>query len=272
MARQFDKKDISLFSGKPKKKLWTAVIPAAGVGSRLQYNHPKILFPVAGRSMLEWLVDLLEGSCEHFVIVLSPLGYDEVKPRAERLLGDRVSFAIQEKPYGMAHALKQSLAYLQTEQTLVIWCDQISLKKNTIITSQKVHEQTEAALTMSIYSRSDPYIHMELNRSGRLLRVLQKREGDVMPREGKSDAGLFLLRSSSLRELFKEMEGCPGSRGAITGEMNFLPMLPDLENNTNSEAINLLQIVDYEETVGINNRKEAEFVAEVLKTRRHNES
>src|ERR1039458_7926984 len=33
---------------------WTAVIPAAGRGSRLGFEQPKILFPIAGATILEW--------------------------------------------------------------------------------------------------------------------------------------------------------------------------------------------------------------------------
>jgi UDP-N-acetylglucosamine pyrophosphorylase len=38
---------------------WTAVIPAAGRGSRLGFHRPKILYPVAGRPILDWLLDFL---------------------------------------------------------------------------------------------------------------------------------------------------------------------------------------------------------------------
>ena len=51
-----------------------AIILAAGRGSRLGFDHPKILFPIAGRTILEWLVDLLKPLCGQFVFVLSPQG------------------------------------------------------------------------------------------------------------------------------------------------------------------------------------------------------
>ena len=36
---------------------WTAIVPAAGRGSRLGFDQPKILFPVAGRPILDWLLE-----------------------------------------------------------------------------------------------------------------------------------------------------------------------------------------------------------------------
>src|SRR5262249_45141962 len=39
------------------KPQWTAFFPAAGRGSRLGFHRSKILYPVAGRMILEWMLD-----------------------------------------------------------------------------------------------------------------------------------------------------------------------------------------------------------------------
>ena len=59
---------------------WSAVVAAAGKGTRLGYNRPKILFPVADKSILEWLLDLLLPNFETVVFVLSPDGRAEIEP------------------------------------------------------------------------------------------------------------------------------------------------------------------------------------------------
>ena len=53
---------------------WTAIVPAAGRGSRLGFDKPKILYPVAGRAIVEWLIDFLLPNCARIVFVLSPDG------------------------------------------------------------------------------------------------------------------------------------------------------------------------------------------------------
>src|ERR1700761_7319592 len=78
--------------------VWTAVIPAAGRGSRLGSDKPKILYPVAGRPLIEWLLDFLEPNCERLVFVLSPSGVREVRPELERLIPDRYEIVVQEVP------------------------------------------------------------------------------------------------------------------------------------------------------------------------------
>jgi hypothetical protein len=74
---------------------WTAVVAAAGKGDLLGFNRPKILSAVAGRPILEWLLDLLLPLCQTTVFVLSPDGRDEVEPELERLAAGRYRIAIR---------------------------------------------------------------------------------------------------------------------------------------------------------------------------------
>ena len=48
---------------------WTAIIPAAGIGSRLGYSKPKILYPVLGKSILEWIISSTKGVCENYIFI-----------------------------------------------------------------------------------------------------------------------------------------------------------------------------------------------------------
>src|SRR5438445_5978622 len=88
---------------------WTAVIPAAGRGSRLGFDRPKILYPVAGRPILDWLRDLVSPFCSRLVIVASPSGAE--------YLDDCV---IQQQPLGMADAIEAALPRLDTTHALII--------------------------------------------------------------------------------------------------------------------------------------------------------
>src|SRR5580693_10118559 len=81
--------------------LWTAIVPAAGRGSRLGSNRPKILYPVADRLLIEWLLDFLEPNCGRLVFVLSPEGIAEVQPELERLIPGRDEIVVRETPRGM---------------------------------------------------------------------------------------------------------------------------------------------------------------------------
>ena len=52
------------------------IIPAGGSGERLGADRPKAFVVCAGRPLVEWSLEVLEGVCER-VIVAAPEGFDE---------------------------------------------------------------------------------------------------------------------------------------------------------------------------------------------------
>ena len=74
---QEDLRKSSLWNVKKiDSSLWTCVIPAAGKGTRLGCEFPKILYPILGQSILQHLVNIFRKYCNHFVVVASPDGHD----------------------------------------------------------------------------------------------------------------------------------------------------------------------------------------------------
>src|SRR4029453_1153838 len=57
------------------------LIPAAGLGSRLGASMPKVLFPVNGRPMIDYLLDLYAPVVDGFVLVVHPSAEGRVRAR-----------------------------------------------------------------------------------------------------------------------------------------------------------------------------------------------
>jgi bifunctional UDP-N-acetylglucosamine pyrophosphorylase / glucosamine-1-phosphate N-acetyltransferase len=242
--------------------LWTALIPAAGRGSRLGFEQPKILFPIAGRTILEWLVDLLKPFSARFVLVLSPSGAPLVEEAASRLLPGRCTIAQQPEPRGMADAVRCGLAQVETRHTLIVWGDQVALRPASLEFLMRLHQgMAQPAAVCPTLWRARPYIHFERGESGRVSRVLQAREGDSMPERGESDSGVFLFRTEALRRylplLFDSAE-CIGKR---TGEFNFLPIFPILD------GLITAPIMTETESVGVNSPADAAYLEKTLLAR-----
>lgn len=89
----------------------TAVVLAAGKGTRMKSDLPKVLFPVLGRSMIHWVLDALEKVGVTKTIVVVGYRADAVR---EELAGRRsLSFVTQEQQLGTGHAVtcaKEELA------------------------------------------------------------------------------------------------------------------------------------------------------------------
>jgi bifunctional UDP-N-acetylglucosamine pyrophosphorylase/glucosamine-1-phosphate N-acetyltransferase len=205
------------------------IVPAAGMGTRLGAALPKLLVPVGGIAMIDRVLALYEGAVDHAVIVTSPVAEAQVAAHlAARRSGMTTECAVQARPTGMLDAVllaESPVARRAPSHVWVTWCDQVAVDARTV---QRLAELTApgsaAALVMPTVRSADPYIHLARDGSGRIVRVLHRREGDAMPAEGESDMGLFALSSAAylqhLPDYAREVEP-----GAATGERNFLPFI-----------------------------------------------
>ena len=247
---------------------WTAIIPAAGRGSRLGFDHPKILLPVLGRPILDWLVDLLETWCQRFVFVVSPSGRGEVEPLVLKRLGRRATVVVQEQPTGMGDAVLLAEGAVASPHCCVTWGDQILLSPETVRTCLSVHQlQPEAGLTMPTVIKQHPYIHFVRDAADRIVGVQQAREKEIRRQFGENDCGFFAFDRQRLFDCLRAAKRGQTGLGKVTAEFNLLQVIPRIQEVAG--ITRTIRIDDENETLGINTRDDAEWASRILSRRGH---
>jgi bifunctional N-acetylglucosamine-1-phosphate-uridyltransferase/glucosamine-1-phosphate-acetyltransferase GlmU-like protein len=243
-------------------ELWTAVIPAAGRGARLGFHRPKILYPVAGRPILDWLLDFLQPNCSELVFVLSPDGAADVSSELDRRLPGRYKVVIQETPTGMGDAVALALPQVRTAHVAIVWGDQVALRRRSVEACLRLQQGPLAPdMTCPTVMRDRPYIHFQRDAQGRIAALLEAREGDVMPARGESDTGFFCFRTPVVIRLLEELRRA-SRNGRGTGEFNFLPVIPLAADQGTVITPHLMSV---EETVGVNSAEDASRLEEFLR-------
>lgn len=124
------------------------VILAAGQGSRMRSALPKVLHPVAGKSMLGHVIDtarLLKPQGIHVVI-----GHGAELVR-EQLAADDLNFVLQSEQLGTGHAVAQVLPALSAERVLILYGDVPLIEVETLQRLlQQVSEQQLGLLTVNL--------------------------------------------------------------------------------------------------------------------------
>jgi len=244
--------------------LWTAVIPAAGRGSRLGFHRSKILYPVAGRPILDWLLDFLLPHASSLVFVLSPEGRDDVASELQGRIPGRFEIALQSTPTGMGDAVALALPYVRTPHVAIVWGDQVALRRESVEACLRLHQgPVEPQVTCPTVMRPSPYIHFERDGQGVVSGLRQAREGDAMPTEVESDAGFFCFRTATLRVLLDRLRSSPGETGRRTGEFNLLPVIPLAARDG---LVLTPRIMSIEETVGVNSSGDAATAERFLRS------
>jgi bifunctional N-acetylglucosamine-1-phosphate-uridyltransferase/glucosamine-1-phosphate-acetyltransferase GlmU-like protein len=221
---------------------------------------------VGGRTILEWLIQLIAPICSRLIVVASPAGAQAISERLEHLVPGKTEVAVQTQPRGMADAIQSALPRLRTTHALVVWGDQAALKLESLDMCARLHENAGPLATVPTVIRKDPYIHLERDARNQVIRVLQAREGDTMPARGESDAGVFFFRSIALGRLVAELHRGGTGIGSQTGEINFLPVLPLAARLPG--GLLTPRIMTEEESIGVNTPQDAEILAAVLSGRR----
>ena len=107
-----------------------AIIPVAGSGSRLRpvtLDTPKAMVPVAGKPVLEYLLDQVSAmGIREVVLVISPSG-DAIRRFVDRRDDLEARYVVQHEPLGIGHAVYQCRTLVDDEPLLVLLGDVIYL-------------------------------------------------------------------------------------------------------------------------------------------------
>ena len=96
----------------------TAVLLAAGQGTRMKSSLPKVLHPVAGKPMIWHALQAIQQSTTEKPVVVVGHGADEVT----KYLGDSAQTVLQEPQLGTGHAVMQAESLLRGKTDLVVVC------------------------------------------------------------------------------------------------------------------------------------------------------
>jgi len=152
------------------------VILAAGQGTRMKSDLPKVLHPIAGRPMVAYVIDtaLALGDDRPTLVV----GYQADHVRTA--IGDRARYVDQPEQRGTGHAVMQTRAALEghTELVLVLYGDTPFVSVETLRAMLDTHAQADATITLLTFRPPDPLRYGRIIRggSGHVINIVEYKE------------------------------------------------------------------------------------------------
>jgi bifunctional UDP-N-acetylglucosamine pyrophosphorylase/glucosamine-1-phosphate N-acetyltransferase len=126
----------------------TAIILAAGLGTRMKSSLPKTLHRLAGRSMLRHLLASCEQVFDRIVVVLGP-DMDAVRHEATPHI-----CVVQEDRLGTAHAALQAASYFGDGPVAVLYADNPLIRPETM--RRLLTGGAEGGLSLLAFRAADP--------------------------------------------------------------------------------------------------------------------
>ncbi len=134
-----------------------AVILAAGKGTRMNGDGPKVACAVAGRPMIHWVVEAVREAGANPIVLVVGHGAERVR---EVFDGDDedLAYAIQDRQLGTGHATRCATEALEgfRGDVLVLAGDGPLIRPETIRTLVNHHRRHDAAVTLATSTVDDP--------------------------------------------------------------------------------------------------------------------
>lgn len=155
------------------------VILAAGQGTRMRSALPKVLHPVAGKSMLGHVIDIARELQPQGIHVVIGHGADAVR---ERLGADDLNFVMQTEQLGTGHAVAQALPALTSERVLILYGDVPLIEKSTL--ERLLLQVSDKQLGLLTVTLDDPtgYGRIVRNATGQVEAIVEHKDASQAQR------------------------------------------------------------------------------------------
>lgn len=176
-----------------------AVIMAAGKGTRMKSKLPKVMHTLAGKTLIEHVLDMVGQAGVDRPIVVVGHGREDVEAR----IINRARIVVQSEQLGTGHAVMQAMPYLESEQTvLVLSGDQPLLKSETLNALVELHHAQRASATVLTAYMEQPFGYGRIIKEGEnLLKIVEEKDATPDERKIKEiNTGTYCFKGSALRD------------------------------------------------------------------------
>ena len=238
----------------------TAIILAAGVGSRMHAAQPKVLHPLLGRPMALWVVEAARSVLrDPAILLLSP-----ATAPLHALAPSGTLRAEQPQPRGTGDAVRCALPALPAGATeILIACgDTPLLEPSSISALIATRRAANAPIALAAFHAEDPtgYGRVELSEEGRAVRIVEERDATE---EGRANdlvnAGLYAVDRAWLEGALTKL-----SPSAASGEIYLTDLVARAAAEGTPAPVLLGSGADLE---GVNDRRQFADAAAALRER-----
>ena len=240
----------------------TAVILAAGKGTRMKSTLPKVLHKIGGKAMVQHVLDVATGAGATNNIVVIGFGAAEV----QKALEGQASFVIQHQQLGTGHAVLQAAPLLTAEAgTVMVLCGDTPLLTQSSLTKLLAshREQTaQATVLTAVMPDATGYGRIVRNAAGQVVKIVEQKDATAAELQiNEVNTGIYCFDQQTLLDALQQIN-CDNAQGEyyLTDVIAILAC--------DSQKIGAVVAVDYRETLGINSRSQLAEAELLLRQRK----
>jgi len=239
----------------------TVVILAAGLGTRMKSGLAKALHPLAGRPLVQHVLDAVAGLRAQRTVVVLGHQADRVRSIVE---GSGATIALQGEQLGTGHAVMQAHEVIAAAKgpVLILCADTPLLTTNTLRSIVDLHAASGAVVTVMTAVVRDPFGYGRVVRTrSKITRIVEEKDATAAQKKiVEVNAGIYCFEKTFLLGALKSI----GNNNA-QGEY----YLPDTITLARKKKLVVAGLVceDTEEVMGVNTREDLSRAEKVMRSR-----
>jgi len=237
-----------------------AIILAAGRGTRMRSEVPKVLHKVCGKPVLDYVLDITKSlrSLKTYIVV----GYDSQKVRDA--VGGNVQFVGQDRLLGTADAVRRCGPYLKGYKgTILVLCGDTPLLSRDIVAALlKQHHRSGASATVLTANVDNPHGYGRILReAGFIISIREEKDASEADKNIKEiNTGVYCFNSKNLFEILKKVK-----RNSQTKEFYLTDIIELLL--ANGKKVETFITRDETTALGINTREDLAQAQSIIRKR-----
>lgn len=171
------------------------IIPVAGAGTKLRpltYTQPKALIPVAGKRILDFIIDpLLELGLNEFVFVVGYLG-EKIKNHVETKYPNiKARYAVQADRLGVGHAIWTAREFVNPDEEILIVLGDTIVKTDLSV----VLKSPKSSLGVRKVDDPRDFGVVEFDSKGKIVGLVEKPK---FPKSNMAIVGVYKIKETGL--------------------------------------------------------------------------
>ena len=244
-------------------KLKTLIL-AAGKGTRMKSDMPKVIHKVNGIPMITKIIDTLSGlNPEENILILG-----HKKEEVLKVVGENCDYVLQTEQLGTGHAVIQAKEKLEGyDGDVMILCgDTPLLRESTLKSLYEYHKESGAVTTILTSIYENPFGYGRIVKEDGLVKAIveEKEASEEIKKIKEVNAGVYCFNS---KELFKALDIIDNNNEK--GEY-YLTDVIGIQVSENKKVQSFI-LEDKMEILGVNSKVELTQAGKVLRDRKNRE-
>lgn len=238
-----------------------SVILAAGMGTRMKSDIPKVLHKVCGKPLCEWVIDASKKAGAERVVAVIGHKSELVRPQIEA----KADIALQSQQLGTGHAVMQATEFIKDYNGYVV----ILNGDTPLVTSEMIenavnyHSQSGNAATVitAILQDSHGYGRIVRNSEGNVTKIVEQKDANEEEKRIKEiNSGMYIFNAQELLNSLNKL-----TPNNAQGEYYLTDTLEILRKD--GKKIGAYSVLDNDEIRGINDKIQLSEANEIMQLR-----